>query len=164
MMKKTTLAALLSAAAMSVAGAAWAVDAQPALPAPAPAAEAAARPAPLVGMADAVATAEKEYQAKTYRANLRQSPAYGLVWNVRMVKEDGTQVRALVDAKTGKIAAADIKGIQERRPVHGMGHGHRMGPGPGPQCPMTGSVPGANPDCPMANGFRHPGLHGYHHW
>ena len=36
-MKKTTLAALLSAAAITVAGAAWAVEAQPAQPAPAPA-------------------------------------------------------------------------------------------------------------------------------
>ena len=34
-MKKTTLAALLSAAAITVAGAAWAVEAQPAQPAPA---------------------------------------------------------------------------------------------------------------------------------
>ena len=52
-MKKTTLAALLSAAAITVAGAAWAVEAQPVqpAPAPAPAAEAAAeQPAPMVGM------------------------------------------------------------------------------------------------------------------
>ena len=68
-MKKTTLAALLSAAAMTVAGAAWAVDAQPTNPAPAPAAEAAAeQPAPMVGMSEAVAAAEKEYKAKTFRS------------------------------------------------------------------------------------------------
>ena len=141
-MKKTTLAALLSAAAITVAGAAWAVEAQPAqpAPAPAPAAEAAAeQPAPMVGMSDAVAVAEKEYKAKTYRANLRNSGQYGLVWDVHMVKEDETHVRAYVDAKTGKVVAADVKGIQERRP-------------------------GTTPDCPMAGGFRHPGFHGYHHW
>lgn len=39
-----------------------------------------------------------------------------------------------------------------------------MGPGPRPQCPVTGGAPGTNPDCPMAGGFRHPGFHGYHHW
>ena len=134
-MKKTTLAALLSAA------------------------EAAAeQPAPMVGMSDAVAVAEKEYKAKTYRANLRNSGQYGLVWDVHMVKEDETHVRAYVDAKTGKVVAADVKGIQERRPGRGMG------PGPRPQCPVTGGAPGTNPDCPMAGGFRHPGFHGYHHW
>ncbi len=161
-MKKTTLAALLSAAAMTVAGAAWAVDAQPANPAPAPAAEAAAeQPAPMVGMSEAVAAAEKEYKAKTFRSVLRNSAQYGLVWDVRMVKDDDTHVRAFVDAKTGKVVAADVKGIQERR----MGRG--MGPGARAQCPVTGGAPGTNPDCPMAGGFRHPGFHGfhgYHHW
>lgn len=158
-MKKTTLAALLSAAAMTVAGAAWAVDAQPANPAPAPAAEAAAeQPAPMVGMSEAVAAAEKEYKAKTFRSVLRNSAQYGLVWDVRMVKDDDTHVRAFVDAKTGKVVAADVKGIQERRMGRGMGHGPRA------QCPVTGGAPGTNPDCPMAGGFRHPGFHGYHHW
>ena len=85
-MKKTTLAALLSAAAMTVAGAAWAVEAQPAQPAPAPAAEAAAeQPAPMVGMSDGDGVAEKEYKAKTYRANLRNSGQYGLVWDVHKI-------------------------------------------------------------------------------
>lgn len=159
-MKKTTLAALLSAAAMTVAGAAWAVDAQPANPAPA--AEAAAeQPAPMVGMSEAVAAAEKEYKAKTFRSVLRNSAQYGLVWDVRMVKDDDTHVRAFVDAKTGKVVAADVKGIQERRMDRGMGPGARA------QCPVTGGAPGTNPDCPMAGGFRHPGFHGfhgYHHW
>lgn len=155
-MKKTTLAALLSAAAMTVAGAAWAVETQPA-PAPAPAAEAAAeQPAPMVGMSDAIAVAEKEYKAKTYRANLRNSAQYGLVWGVHMVTDDNTRVRAFVDAKTGKVVAADVKGIQER-----PGPGKR--PGPRAQCPLTGGAPALNPDCPMG-GFRHPGFHGYHHW
>lgn len=63
-----------------------------------------------------------------------------------MVKEDETHVRAYVDAKTGKVVAADVKGIQERRPGRGMG------PGPRPQCPVTGGAPGTNPDCPMAGG------------
>ena len=88
----------------------------------------------------------------------RNSGQYGLVWDVHMVKEDETHVRAYVDAKTGKVVAADVKGIQERRPGRGMG------PGPRPQCPVTGGAPGTNPDCPMAGGFRHPGFHGYHHW
>ena len=160
-MKKTTLAALHSAAAITVAGAAWAVEAQPAqpAPAPAPAAEAAPQqPAPIVGMSDAVAVAEKEYKAKTYRATLRNSGQYGIVWDVHMGKEAEPPVRAYVDAKTGKVVAADVKGIQERRPGRGRG------PGPRPQCPVTGGAPGTNPDCPMAGGFRHPGFHGYHHW
>ena len=59
----------------------------------------------MVGMSDAVAVAEKEYKAKTYRANLRNSGQYGLVWDVHMVKEDETHVRAYVDAKTGKVVA-----------------------------------------------------------
>ena len=50
-MKKTTLAALLSAAAITVAGAAWAVEAQPAQPAPPPPPPPAAeQPDPMVGM------------------------------------------------------------------------------------------------------------------
>ena len=56
----------------------------------------------MVGMSDAIAVAEKEYKAKTYRANLRNSGQYGLVWDVHMVKEDETHVRAYVDAKAGR--------------------------------------------------------------
>lgn len=85
----------------------------------------------MVGMSDAVAVAEKEYKAKTYRANLRNSGQYGLVWDVHMVKEDETHVRAYVDAKTGKVVARRRQGHSERRPGRGMG------PGPRPQCPVT---------------------------
>ena len=148
-MKKTTLAALLSAAAITVAGAAWAVEAQPAQPAPAPAPEAAAeQPAPMVGMSDAVAVAEKEYKAKTYRANLRNSGQYGLVWDVHMVKEDETHVRAYVDAKTGKVVAADVKGIQERR------HGSR----PASAVPRDGRRPGHEPRLSDGRRLPPPGL------
>ena len=74
-------------------------------------------------------------------------------------KDKGKEGKVLVASpKTGKVVAADVKGIQERRPGRGMG------PGPRPQCPVTGCAPGTNPDCPMAGGFRHPGFHGYHHW
>lgn len=154
-MKKTTFAALLAASTLTFAASAWAVDAVPAKPEATPTvppitAEAEA-PTPMVGMSDAVATAEKEYKAKTHRANLRRSATYGLVWDVHMVREDDARVRAFVDAKTGKIVAADVKGIQEPRgpkgPRAGEGPRRGMGPGMGPgygyhhggaQCPVTG--------------------------
>ena len=118
-MKKSTLAALLAATTMTFAATAWAVDATPAkteaTPAVPPITTEAEAPTPMVGMADAVGTAEKAYKAKTHRANLHRSPTYGLVWDVRMVTEDNARVRAFVDAKTGKLVAADVKGIQEPR-------------------------------------------------
>lgn len=148
-MKKSTLAALLAATTMTFAATAWAVDATPAkteaTPAVPPITTEAEAPTPMVGMADAVATAEKAYKAKTHRANLRRSPTYGLVWDVRMVTEDNARVRAFVDAKTGKLVAADVKGIQEPRGPKGPGEGPGRGMGPGygyhhgsAICPMTG--------------------------
>lgn len=137
-MKKSTLAALLAATTMTFAATAWAVDATPAK-------TEAEAPTPMVGMADAVGTAEKAYKAKTHRANLHRSPTYGLVWDVRMVTEDNARVRAFVDAKTGKLVAADVKGIQEPRGPKGPGKGPGRGMGPGygyhhdsAICPMTG--------------------------
>ena len=91
----------------------------------------------------------KEYKAKTYRANLRNSGQYGLVWDVHMVKEDETHVRAYVDAKTGKVVAADVKGIQERRPGRGMG------PGPRPQCPVTAAPRARTPTVRWPAASRH---------
>ena len=140
MTKTIKLAALLTAATMTMAGAAWAVDAQPAAKAEptVPPITAEVNMQPTVPMADAVKTAEEAYQAKTHRANLRRSAQYGLVWDVRMLRDDNTCVRALVDAKTGKVLAADVKGIQERRGPRGMGPGAGMGPGYGPHCPLNG--------------------------
>lgn len=155
MLKKTSLAALLAAGTMSVAAVAFAAtEAQePAAPAPA---EAAQSVNPSVAMSAAVATAEKTYEAKSFRANLRQTAQYGLVWDVRLMRDDGTRVRAYVDAQTGKAVAANIIGIQKNAQ-----------PMPNPQCPMggPGMGMGPNPDCPMmGNGPRHHRGHGFHHW
>lgn len=155
MLKKTTLAALLAAGTMSVAAVAFAAtEAQePAAPAPA---EAVQSVNPSVAMSAAVATAEKTYEAKSFRANLRQTAQYGLVWDVRLMRDDGTRVRAYVDAQTGKAVAANVIGIQKNAQ-----------PMPNPQCPMggPGMGMGPNPDCPMmGNGPRHHRGHGFHHW
>ncbi len=155
MLKKNTLAALLAAGTMSVAAVAFAAtEAQkPAAPAPA---EAAQSVNPSVAMSAAVATAEKTYEAKSFRANLRQTAQYGLVWDVRLMRDDGTRVRAYVDAQTGKAVAANIIGIRKN-----------VEPMPNPQCPMggPGMGMGPNPDCPMmGDGPRHHRGHGFHHW
>ena len=155
MLKKNTLAALLAAGTMSVAAVAFAAtEAQkPAAPAPA---EAAQSVNPSVAMSAAVATAEKTYEAKSFRANLRQTAQYGLVWDVRLMRDDGTRVRAYVDAQTGKAVAANIIGIRKN-----------VEPMPNPQCPMggPGMGMGPNPDCPMmGEGPRHHRGHGFHHW
>lgn len=153
MLKKNTLAALLAAGTMSVAAVAFAAtEAQkPAAPAPA---EAAQSVNPSVAMSAAVATAEKTYEAKSFRANLRQTAQYGLVWDVRLMRDDGTRVRAYVDAQTGKAVAANIIGIRKN-----------VEPMPNPQCPMGGPGMGPNPDCPMmGEGPRHHRGHGFHHW
>ena len=161
MLKKTTLAALLAAGTMSVAAVAFAATETQAPAAPAPAEAVAAPEAaqsvnPSVAMSAAVATAEKTYEAKSFRANLRQTAEYGLVWDVRLMRDDGTRVRAYVDAQTGKAVAANIIGIQKSAQ-----------PMPNPQCPMggPGMGMGPNPDCPMmGNGPRHHRGHGFHHW
>ena len=155
MLKKTTLAALLAAGTMSVAAVAFAATEAPEPAAPAPA-EAAQSVNPSVAMSAAVATAEKTYEAKSFRANLRQTVQYGLVWDVRLMRDDGTSVRAYVDAQTGKAVAANIIGIQKNTQ-----------PMPNPQCPMggPGMGMGPNPDCPMmGNGPRHHRGHDFHHW
>lgn len=154
MLKKNTLAALLAAGTMSVAAVAFAAtEAQkPAAPAP----EAAQSVNPSVAMSAAVATAEKTYEAKSFRANLRQTAQYGLVWDVRLMRDDGTRVRAYVDAQTGKAVAANIIGIRKN-----------VEPMPNPQCPMggPGMGMGPNPDCPMmGEGPRHHRGHGFQHW
>ena len=154
MLKKTAFAALIAAGTMSVAAVAFAAAETPA---PAPVASTAVTAAtPAVSMGDALLSAEKAYNAKSVRANLRQTAEYGLVWDVRLMRDDGTRVRAYVDAQTGKAVAANIIGIQKNAQ-----------PMPNPQCPMggPGMGMGPNPDCPMmGNGPRHHRGHGFHHW
>lgn len=154
MLKKTAFAALVAAGTMSVAAVAFAAAETPA-PAPV-AAPAVTATMPAVSMGDALLSAEKAYNAKSVRANLRQTAEYGLVWDVRLMRDDGTRVRAYVDAQTGKAVAANIIGIQKSAQ-----------PMPNPQCPMggPGMGMGPNPDCPMmGNGPRHHRGHGFHHW
>ena len=115
---KNTAAAILAAAAMTAAATAWAVDA-----APASVPQFTENAQPQIGMSAATAAAEEAYDGQT---RLHMSREYGPVWDVRMVKADGTDVRAFVDAQTGKIVAADEFGIGEGRRMHdGRGYGHR---------------------------------------
>ena len=54
------------------------------------------------------------------------SREYGPVLDVRVVKDDGTNVHTFVDAQTGKVVAADEFGIGEGRHMFdGRGYGHR---------------------------------------
>ena len=138
MKMKNTAAAILTAAAMTAAATAWAVDAAPASVPPM-----AENVQPQVGMSAATATAEQAYGGQTRSARLHMSREYGPVWDVRMVKADGTGVRAFVDAQTGKVVAADEFSIGDgRRMYDGRGYGH-CGHGRG--------------DCGFGHGF---GFHG----
>ena len=165
MLKKTAFAALIAAGTMSVAAVAFAAAETP-TPAPV-AAPAVTATMPSVSMGDALASAEKAYNAKSVRANLRQTAEYGLVWDVCLVRDDGTRVRAYVDARTGNTVAANEIGIRRNAPrampnpqcpMGGPGMGMGMGPGMGPGMGM-----GPNPDCPlMDNGPRHHRGYGFH--
>lgn len=118
MKMKNTAAAILAAAAMTAAATAWA--------APASVPPMTENVRPQVGMSSATAEAEQAYGGQTRSARLHMSREYGPVWDVRMVKADGTGVRAFVDAQSGKIVAADEFGIGEgRRMYDGRGYGHR---------------------------------------
>lgn len=148
-MKKTALAALI-AATLSLASVSFA---QTPAEAPAPAAvQTAALQAealPAVRLADAVAEAEKAYSAKAVRANLRQTAKYGSVWCVRLVREDGTRVKAYIDAKTGKAVAADVLSIApegRRGPGCQTGADPRHGHGPA----FAGPRGMHRPHCPAA--------------
>ena len=175
-MKKSALAALI-AATLSLASASFA---QPAAEAPVVQAApvtvtAEALPLPAVSMADAVAAAEKAYDAKAVRANLRQTKTYGEVWCVRLLRADGTRVKAYIDAKTGKAVAADQLGIaregrqgpncgnngpryhgmmQGRGHSHGFGHhGFAQGPRAKGDCPQARqNPPCVERNCPLALG------------
>ncbi|MGN1149775.1 MAG: PepSY domain-containing protein [Sutterella sp.] len=147
-MKKTALAALI-AATLSLASVSFA---QTPAEAPAPAAQTSSLQAEAqsaVRLTDAVAEAEKAYSAKAVRANLRQTAKYGTVWCIRLIRDDGTRVKAYIDANTGRAVAADVLGIapEGRRgsgcqasagPRHGHGHG------------FAGPRGMHRPDCPAA--------------
>ena len=118
---KNTTAAILAAAAMTAATTAWAVDA-----APASVPQITENAQPQVGMSAATAAAEEAYGGQTRSARLHMSREYGPVLDVRVVKDDGTNVHSFVDAQTGKVVAADEFGIGEGRHMHdGRGYGHR---------------------------------------
>ena len=176
-MKKSALAALI-AATLSLASVSFA---QPAAEAPvvqgaAVTVTAQALPLPAVSMADAVAAAEKAYDAKAVRANLRLTKTYGEVWCVRLLRADGTRVKAYIDAKTGKTVAADQLGIaregrqgpncgnygprhhgmmQGRGHGHGFGHhGFAQGPRAKGDCPQVRqNPPCVERNCPLAAGL-----------
>lgn len=115
---KNTTAAILAAAAMTAATTAWAVDAAPA--------SVPQITEPQVGMSAATAAAEEAYGGQTRSARLHMSREYGPVLDVRVVKDDGTNVHTFVDAQTGKVVAADEFGIGEGRHMFdGRGYGHR---------------------------------------
>lgn len=79
-------------------------------------------------MSAATAAAEEAYGGQTRSARLpaHEPREYGPVLDVRVVKDDGTNVHTFVDAQTGKVVAADEFGIGEGRHMHdGRGYGHR---------------------------------------
>lgn len=118
---KNTTAAILAAAAMTAATTAWAVDA-----APASVPQITENAQPQVGTSAATAAAEEAYGGQTRSARLHMSREYGPVLDVRVVKDDGTNVHTFVDAQTGKVVAADEFGIGEGRHMHdGREYGHR---------------------------------------
>lgn len=155
MTKMKTMIAALAAAGTLMTASVWAADAAPAAPAP-------QMDKPAVTMAAAAAEAEKAYPGTAQCAKLLRTAEYGLVWDVKIVREDGAFVRTFIDAKTGKAVAADVIGIRG---------GARAGMGPmGRDCPragMTGEPQRAYRHHGRANGygFGHgfgPG-HGYGH-
>ena len=77
-------------------------------------------------MSAATAAADEAYGGQTRAARLHMSREYGPVLDVRVVKDDGTNVHTFVDAQTGKVVAADEFGIGEGRHMFdGRGYGHR---------------------------------------
>ncbi len=116
MSKKSVFAALLVTCTLGAAGLSYAATNAAPAPVAAPA-------APAVSMSAAVAEAEKAYNAKSIRSTLRTSNEYGLVWDVRMQRDDGAYVRAFVDANSGKTVAF------EESTIRNGGFGHHMGEG-----------------------------------
>jgi uncharacterized membrane protein YkoI len=147
-MKKTAFAAFLSASALAVAGAAFAVDAPAPQPLGAPVGIEQAEQAS-VSMAAAVDTAEKAYDGKAVRAVLHYAGQYGQVWDVTVAAKDNKLIAAFVDAKTGKVSAAFDLSESGRR---GPGFGGR-GAGSGYGCPFGGMGPGMGYGMGMGMGY-----------
>ena len=66
---------------------------------------------PQVGMSAATAAAEEAYGGQT---RLHMSREYGPVLDVRVVKDDGTNVHTFVDAQTGKVVVAAVMAAAAR--------------------------------------------------
>ncbi len=141
---KSPIAACAAAAALFAAFS-CAASAASAVQAPAAVIEAPASAA-ATPMSAAIAAAEAEYAgAKAVNASLRPCPTYGLVWDVRLVGENGARIRALVDAEKGGIVAADLMGIRGRSCSAGMPA----------DCPMR------NGDAPRRSRHHGGGHHGF---
>ena len=69
---------------------------------------------PQVGMSAATAAAEEAYGGQTRSARLHMSREYGPVLDVRVVKDDGTNVHTFVDAQTGKVVVAAVMAAAAR--------------------------------------------------
>lgn len=121
MLKKTILATTVAACGL-FALSTGAVAADPKAPTPVPYGQT-VEMNPTVAMSDAVAKAEKAYDARSTSARLRT--AHGeLFWAVRLEKADGERLLAYVNATTGEITSARTLG--------------KVGEYRGPCCDMTG--------------------------
>ncbi|MBM6704810.1 PepSY domain-containing protein [Sutterella massiliensis] len=156
---KKTLTALFAAAALGSAAIAWAAQEAPAAPA---APEAAVQTvAPKISLAQAGAIAEKALGGQTHRATLRAGASGGLVWDVVVIREDGTRVRTFINAETGEASeGAVMNGRGMRAP--------RMAPGYGEPCPYAQDGyygPHHRRGCGMGDGYgpRHGWGHGWGH-
>ena len=138
MFAKKTLTALFTAAALGAAAAAWAAQEAPAPAAPAAPEAAVQTLAPKIAMPEAAAIAEKALGGKTQRATLRPGAEGGLVWDICVVREDGTRVRTFIDAQTGEASEGVV---MNGRGVRGQGQGQGRGYGYGPRydapCPYA---------------------------
>lgn len=134
MFAKKTLTALFTAAALGAAAAAWAAQEAPAPAAPAAPEAAVQTLAPKIAMPEAAAIAEKALGGKTQRATLRPGAEGGLVWDICVVREDGTRVRTFIDAQTGEASEGVV---MNGRGVRGQGRGYGYGPRYDAPCPYA---------------------------
>lgn len=136
MFAKKTLTALFTAAALGAGAVAWAAQEAPAPAAPAAPEAAVQTLAPKIAMSEAAAIAEKALGGTTQRATLRAGAQGGLVWDVCVVREDGTRVRTFIDAETGAASEGVVmNGRGMRGQARGQGYGY--GPGYGQPCPYA---------------------------
>lgn len=153
MFAKKTLTALFTAAALGAAAAAWAAQEAPIAPA---APEAAVQTtAPKITMNEAAAIAEKALGGQTQRATLRAGADGGLVWDICVVREDGTRVRTFINAETGAASEGVVmNGRGMRGQARGQGYGY--GPGYGEPCPYAADGyygPHHRRGCGMGSGY-----------